>query len=74
MSSVKPANKYIFWNHTSGSDTKKNLNAINTTGPIVIVIGSEGKGLRSLTKKVCPTAQFEATANVIFTEAVKAAV
>ncbi|MBL42037.1 MAG: 23S rRNA (guanosine(2251)-2'-O)-methyltransferase RlmB [Rhodospirillaceae bacterium] len=45
--------KNNFWVIGLDSDTKKNLNTINTSGPIVIVIGSEGKGLRSLTKKVC---------------------
>ncbi|PPR78064.1 MAG: 23S rRNA (guanosine-2'-O-)-methyltransferase RlmB [Alphaproteobacteria bacterium MarineAlpha2_Bin1] len=45
--------KNNFWVLGLDINSKKTLSTINTSGPIVIVIGSEGKGLRLLTKKVC---------------------
>ena len=45
--------KNNFWVLGLDVAAKKNLNTLNISGPVVIVIGSEGKGLRLLTKKVC---------------------
>lgn len=42
-----------FWIYGTAAEASRPLHAVNFTGPIVLVIGSEGEGLSMLTQRCC---------------------